>query len=89
MLNRLNLAESDPDHRNRGVVIGLAQSEKGEVPGHGSLFICCSDADLVAEEWRQAEIEVNGPRNEDYGKREGSITDPDGNLIRFGSPIYE
>ena len=25
--------------------------------------------------------------NEDYGKREGSITDPDGNVIRFASPI--
>jgi uncharacterized glyoxalase superfamily protein PhnB len=32
-------------------------------------------------------IEVVGPRDEDYGKREGSITDPDGNVIRFGSPI--
>ena len=34
-----------------------------------------------------AEIQVDGPRNEDYGKREGSITDPDGNVIRFGSVI--
>ena len=38
-------------------------------------------------EWRQAGIEVDGPRDEDYGKREGSIADPDGNVIRFGSPI--
>jgi hypothetical protein len=30
---------------------------------------------------------VEGPRNEDYGKREGQHVDPDGNLIRFGSPI--
>ena len=35
----------------------------------------------------QAGIDVDGPRDEDYGKREGSITDPDGNVIRFGSPI--
>jgi uncharacterized glyoxalase superfamily protein PhnB len=41
----------------------------------------------VAEEWREAGIEVDGPRDEDYGKREGSITDPDGNVIRFGSAI--
>jgi hypothetical protein len=27
-----------------------------------------------------------GPADYDYGKREGSHTDPDGNLIRFGSP---
>jgi hypothetical protein len=30
---------------------------------------------------------VDGPRNEDYGKCEGFVTDPDGNVIRFGSPI--
>ena len=36
---------------------------------------------------RQAGIEVDGPRDEDYGKREGFVTDPDGNVIRFGSPL--
>ena len=41
----------------------------------------------MAEEWRAAGIEVVGPRDEEYGKREGSVTDPDGNLIRFGSPL--
>jgi uncharacterized glyoxalase superfamily protein PhnB len=41
----------------------------------------------VAEEWRAKGIEVEGPRDEDYGKREGSVRDPDGNLIRFGSTI--
>jgi hypothetical protein len=30
---------------------------------------------------------VHGPQDEDYGKREGWITDPDGNVIRFGSPL--
>jgi hypothetical protein len=30
---------------------------------------------------------VDGPRDEDYGKREGSVADPDGNVIRFGSPL--
>jgi uncharacterized glyoxalase superfamily protein PhnB len=47
----------------------------------------CQDADRVAEEWRQAGIDVVGPRDEDYGKREGLVSDPDGNVIRFGSPI--
>jgi hypothetical protein len=32
-------------------------------------------------------LEVTGPDDLDYGKREGSHTDPDGNLIRFGSPL--
>ena len=34
-----------------------------------------------------AGIKVDGPKDEDYGKRERSTSDPDGNLIRFGSPI--
>jgi uncharacterized glyoxalase superfamily protein PhnB len=41
----------------------------------------------VAAEWRETGIDVDGPEDEDYGKREGSVTDPDGNVIRFGSPI--
>ena len=74
-------------HRNRDLTIHLAQAVGDEPPGHGALYIHCQDADRVAEEWRQVGIEVDGLRDEDYGKREGSVTDPDGNLIRFGSPI--
>ncbi len=74
-------------HRDRDLTIHLAQASDGELPGHGVLYIHCQDADRVAEEWRQAGIEVDGPRDEDYGKREGSVTDPDGNRIRFGSPV--
>lgn len=74
-------------HRDRDLTIHLAQSDRSEPLGRGALYLHCQDADRVAEEWRKAEIEVDGPRNEDYGKREGSTTDPDGNVIRFGSPI--
>jgi uncharacterized glyoxalase superfamily protein PhnB len=74
-------------HRGRDLTIHLAQSADDDVPGVGRLYIHCQDADRVAEEWKQAGIKVAGPQNEDYGKREGSVTDPDGNVIRFGSPI--
>jgi uncharacterized glyoxalase superfamily protein PhnB len=74
-------------HRDRDLTIHLAQAVGDDLPGHGALYIHCQDADLVAEEWREAGIEVDGLRDEDYGKREGSVTDPDGNVIRFGSPI--
>ncbi len=74
-------------HRDRDLTIHLAQAGGDELPGCGALYIHCQDADRVAEEWREAHIEVDGPRNEDYGKREGSLTDPDGNVIRFGSPL--
>jgi Glyoxalase/Bleomycin resistance protein/Dioxygenase superfamily len=74
-------------HRDRDLTIHLAQAEEGELPGHGVLYIHCQDAGRAAEEWKEAGILVDGPRDEDYGKREGSLTDPDGNVIRFGSPI--
>ena len=74
-------------YRDRDLTIHLAQAEGGEPPGYGVLYIHCLDADRVAEEWRQAGIEVDGPQDQDYGKREGSVTDPDGNVLRFGSTI--
>ena len=74
-------------HRDRDLTIHLAQTGGDDPPGQCSLYIHCQAADRVATDCRQAGIEVDGPRNEDYGKREGSITDPDGNVIRFGSPI--
>jgi hypothetical protein len=74
-------------HRDRDLTIHLARTDRSEPRGHGALYLHCQDADRLAEEWRKAAIEVDGPRNEDYGKREGSISDPDGNVIRFGSPI--
>jgi hypothetical protein len=46
-----------------------------------------NDADQLAEDWRTPGVAVVGPEDFDYGKREGSHTDPDGNLIRFGSPL--
>jgi len=51
------------------------------------LYIHVEDADQLAASWRAAAVTVEGPRDEDYGKREGRHTDPDGNLIRFGSAI--
>jgi catechol 2,3-dioxygenase-like lactoylglutathione lyase family enzyme len=74
-------------HRPRDLTIHLAQATNDELPGHGRLYFHCSDADRVAEEWRAAGIDVDGPRDESYGKREGAITDPDGNVIRFGGPL--
>jgi hypothetical protein len=71
----------------RGLTIHLAQVSGKELPGHGSLYLHCQDADRVAEDWSAAGIEVDGPRSESYGKREGSVSDPDGNVIRFGSPV--
>jgi catechol 2,3-dioxygenase-like lactoylglutathione lyase family enzyme len=71
-------------HRDRDLTIHLTREDQ---PAPGKLYVHCEDADELADAWRKAGLEVKGPQDEDYGKREGSHVDPDGNLIRFGSPL--
>jgi DNA-binding MarR family transcriptional regulator len=63
----------------------------GDQSPRGAAYLYVRDADALYEEWSQPGIGGHthpaGPT--DYGLREGSHTDPDGNLIRFGSPIQE
>jgi uncharacterized glyoxalase superfamily protein PhnB len=56
-------------------------------PGGGLLYVHVDDADQLAEEWRAAGVEVTWPQDYPWGKHEGSHSDPDGNTIRFGSPV--
>jgi DNA-binding MarR family transcriptional regulator/predicted enzyme related to lactoylglutathione lyase len=60
-------------------------------PGHdpGSTYLSVRDADALFDEWSQPGIGgVTRPVEPmPYGLREGSHVDPDGNVIRFGSPI--
>ena len=58
----------------------------GPRPGGGVLYLHCTDADDCVDEWRKAGIEVSDPENKPWGKYEGDHMDPDGNVIRFGSP---
>jgi predicted enzyme related to lactoylglutathione lyase len=70
-------------HRERDLTIHLARRENDDLERAGSLYIHCDDANELADEWRKAGLDVTGPKDEEYGKREGSHTDPDGNLIRL------
>src|SRR5436190_9809297 len=72
-------------HRDN-LTIHLAHSEQ-PTTGPGALYIHVNDADRLAEDWRAAGMNLIGPNDYDYGKREGSHRDPDGNLLRFGSPL--
>jgi hypothetical protein len=71
-------------HRD-GLTIHLARAE-AELK-LGAIYMHVDDADELADEWRRAGVHVVGPDDFDYGKREGSHVDQDGNLIRFGSPL--
>ena len=47
------------------------------------------DADDLAAAWRVAGADVREPQDTDWGQHEGVLIDPDGNIIRFGSPAGE
>jgi DNA-binding MarR family transcriptional regulator/catechol 2,3-dioxygenase-like lactoylglutathione lyase family enzyme len=63
------------------------------LPTHGSgmAYLYVSDADALHAEWTAPEVggRTRPVADTPYGLREGSHVDPDGNLIRFGSPIAE
>jgi hypothetical protein len=53
----------------------------------GAAYLFVEDADRLAAQWASAGIEVHPPQDTEWGQREGAVIDPDGNVIRFGSPI--
>lgn len=73
-------------HRG-GLTIHLRRSETPGFGGPGSIYLHVDDADALASSWRLAGLEVHGPEDTDYERREGSHVDADGNRIRFGSPL--
>jgi predicted enzyme related to lactoylglutathione lyase len=52
-----------------------------------SAYLFVDDADAVAAVWEAAGVEVHRPQDTEWGKREGAVVDPDGNVIRFGSDL--
>ncbi len=50
-------------------------------------YIWVNDADSLAEAWRAAGADIHPPEDTPWGQHEGVLTDPDGNKIRFGSPV--
>lgn len=52
-----------------------------------SAYLWVEDADELARAWRSAGVEVHSPEDAEWGQHEGAVVDPDGNVIRFGSPM--
>ena len=74
-------------HRNELTIHLAGGPASSERVGRGSIYMHVDDADALADEWRGAGVAFVEPEDFEYGKREGSHEDPDGNLIRFGSPL--
>ncbi len=74
-----------------GIGLHLAASAEGGAPRPGAAYLYVDDADALYAEWTRPGIGGHthpvGPTA--YKLREGSHVDPDGNLIRFGSPVKE
>ena len=68
------------------IEIHLGLAREGQ-HGTSSAYLFVEDADQLAAEWESAGAEVQAPEDTEWGKHEGALVDPDGNVIRFGSPI--
>ncbi len=56
-------------------------------PRTGAAYLFVDDAEDLAAVWRSAGVEVHPPQDTEWGQHEGAVVDPDGNVIRFGSPM--
>ena len=51
-------------------------------------YLFVEDAGALAQTWLAAGADVRLPQDTEWGQHEGVLVDPDGNVIRFGSPIH-
>ncbi|HEY3867525.1 MAG TPA: VOC family protein [Actinocrinis sp.] len=70
-----------------GIEIHLGVPSREHHPGSAYVFV--DDADQLAAAWQAAGVEVFMPQDTEWGQHEGTLVDPDGNIIRFGSPMEE
>jgi len=65
--------------------LGVVPHGKSATPASAYLFV--DDADELAQRWTSAGANVRPPEDTEWGQHEGVVIDPDGNIIRFGSPM--
>jgi hypothetical protein len=67
--------------------IHLAVTPVGRATTPSSAYLFVDDADELGRVWIAAGADVRAPEDTEWGQHEGVVIDPDGNIIRFGSPI--
>ncbi len=72
-----------------GIEIHLGMVADGSTAGPSSAYLWVEDADELATTWSAAGADVRFPEDTPWRQHEGVLIDPDGNMIRFGSPIKE
>ena len=73
--------------RRDGVELQLGTVPTGRTASPTTAYLYVDDADALATEWRETGADVRSPEDTPWGQREGVMIDPDGNIIRFGSPL--
>src|SRR4051812_43689896 len=74
--------------RSGDVQLHLAQSDAHDpLTSSVMVYLYVDDADAVHAAWSVADLggHHHPPHDTDYGLREASYVDPDGNLLRYGS----
>jgi Glyoxalase/Bleomycin resistance protein/Dioxygenase superfamily len=66
--------------------LGVAPDGQATTPSSAYLFV--EDADDLATRWMLTGADVRAPEDTEWGQREGVVIDPDGNVLRFGSPLH-
>ena len=64
---------------------GVVTVDQVATPSSAYLFV--EDADELARAWTATGADVRTPEDTEWGQHEGVVIDPDGNSIRFGSPM--
>ena len=72
-----------------GIEIHLGLPAQRDPRASASAYVWVDDADELAQEWLSVGADVHVPQDTEWGQHEGAVVDPDGNVIRFGSPMSE
>jgi catechol 2,3-dioxygenase-like lactoylglutathione lyase family enzyme len=67
--------------------LGVEPDLDTRVDRRATAYLFVDDADALAATWLAAGGDVRLPQDTEWGKHEGVLIDPDGNVIRFGSPM--
>ena len=89
---RLGFATREYDSGYGFVTRGRIEIHLGVVSDNSKLspssaYLWVEDADALAQTWSSVGGDVRFPEDTEWGQHEGVLTDPDGNIIRFGSPL--
>jgi hypothetical protein len=70
-----------------GVEIHLGLVHIDSHTARSAAYLFVEDADRLAETWGATGADVRLPVDTEWAQHEGALIDPDGNVIRFGSPM--